>query len=111
MKINIDKNLVDFKPENDSETEDLQKLWNFLVGCVTDSKKLMPVGEYSPSKENKASFFIEGLHEKEVEETEFKQDIAPVDAKYYCARCNKLIDVKAGEKIPTCCGIPMEYVD
>lgn len=59
MKIEIEKNLVKLIPGNDQETQDVEKLWRILVGCVTDSKKLAPVGEYLPGKENVASFYIE----------------------------------------------------
>lgn len=111
MKIDIDKNLVNFTPSNDAETADLEKLWNYLVGCVTDSKKLAPVGEYCPTKKDVASFFIEGLGEIKKPELVIDEDVALEDGAYYCERCNKLIQLKAGDKIPLCCGLIMEEVD
>lgn len=59
MKISIDKNLVDFTPENDMEKADLEKLWNTVVDCVKFNKKLVPVGEYIPAKKTLARFVIE----------------------------------------------------
>lgn len=60
MKINIDKNLVEFIPENDGEKISLEKLWNTVVDCVKFNKKLAPVGEYIPAKSKLARFVIEG---------------------------------------------------
>ena len=98
-------------PETERETEDLNKLWNILIGCVTDSKKLVPVGEYLPTKKNQASFYIEGQKERPAEGLDVDDHIAREDAKYYCSTCNKLMDLHPGEEIPMCCGRRMEIVD
>ena len=111
MKINIDKKLVNFQPESDSETADLEALWRLLVGCVTNSMKLAPVGEYLPEKENTASFYIEDPNKKESKELEIADNIALEDGDYYCDICNKLLPFKTGDVIPLCCGKPMELVD
>jgi len=60
MKITIDKNLVSFIPENNSEIQNVNELWKVLVDCVKFNKKLVPVGEYVPGKTEIASFAIEG---------------------------------------------------
>lgn len=59
MKITIDKNIVEFVPENTEETTGLEKLWNTIVDCVKFNKKLVPIGEYVPQKSNLARFTIE----------------------------------------------------
>jgi len=59
MKITKEKNLVEFLPENDDETKSLTELWNVIVDCVKFNKKLVPVGEYVPAKENVARFTVE----------------------------------------------------
>jgi hypothetical protein len=59
MKINVEKALVEFTPENDEETAALQKVWDLIVDCVKSNKKLVPVGEYVPIKRNLARFAIE----------------------------------------------------
>ena len=59
MKINIDKTIVEFTPENDEETKQLSGLWDLIVDCVKFNQKLVPVGEYVPSKNNVAKFHIE----------------------------------------------------
>lgn len=59
MKITKDKSLVEFTPENDEETEALLELWNVIVDCVKFNKKLVPVGEFVPDKENVARFTVE----------------------------------------------------
>lgn len=59
MKITKVKNLVELEPENDEETTALSELWNAVVDCVGFNKKLVPVGEYVPDKENVARFTVE----------------------------------------------------
>jgi hypothetical protein len=59
MKIKKENNLVEFTPESPEETQSLSELWNVVVDCVKFNKKLVPVGEYVPEKENKAQFTIE----------------------------------------------------
>jgi hypothetical protein len=56
----MDKNLVEFVPENDDETTMLEALWQLMVDCVRFNKKLVPVGEYIPQKKNIARFVVEG---------------------------------------------------
>ena len=60
MKIAIDKDLVEFEPENDEETAMMETLWRLMVDCVKFNKKLVPVGEYIPQKRNLARFVVEG---------------------------------------------------
>lgn len=60
MKISVDKNVVEFVPESDQETVQLERLWNTVVDCVKFNKKLVPVGEFVPQKSNLARFAIEG---------------------------------------------------
>lgn len=60
MKIEIDRNVVELRPENDQETASLETLWRLLIDCVKETRKLTPIGEYVPLKENMARFTIEG---------------------------------------------------
>ena len=60
MQINIDKNVVEFTPENKAETASMEVLWRVIIDCIKESKKLVPIGEYVPSKQNLARFVIEG---------------------------------------------------
>jgi hypothetical protein len=60
MKISVEKNVVEFVPESDQETTQLETLWNTIVDCVKFNKKLVPIGEYVPQKSNTARFTIEG---------------------------------------------------
>ncbi len=59
MKIKIEKNVVEFVPQNDLETNQLLTLWNTIVDCVKFNKKLVPIGEFVPQKSNMARFSIE----------------------------------------------------
>ena len=108
MKIQLDKNVVEFAPENAQETASLELLWRVIVDCMKDNKKLVPIGEYIPTKENLARFNIEGIPGGKTVWTEHKSD---TDASYYCATCNKYMNVKTGERIPLCCGQEMEPLD
>ena len=60
MKISVENNVVEFVPEGDQETDQLETLWNTIVDCVKFNKKLVPIGEYVPQKSNLARFAIEG---------------------------------------------------
>ena len=60
MRIRIEKELVEFSPDNEEETVMLEALWRLTVDCVRFNKKLVPVGEYIPLKNNVARFVIEG---------------------------------------------------
>jgi hypothetical protein len=60
MKISIEKELVEFEPESDEETAMMETLWRLMVDCVRFNKKLVPVGEYIPQKQNLARFVVEG---------------------------------------------------
>ncbi len=60
MKISVEKNVVEFVPDNDQETAQLQILWNTIVDCVKFNRKLVPIGEYVPQKTNLARFAVEG---------------------------------------------------
>lgn len=105
MRISRDKSIIEFEPENDTETAQLSTLWDMMVDCVKFNKKLVPIGEYIPSKKNLARFVIEG---------EIDQDApvyAPMDVTVYCATCNKFANIKKGEQIPLCCGRVMESLD
>lgn len=59
MKINVEKNLAEFTPENETEKKELEMLWNMVVDCAKFNKKLVPVGEYVPAKSDMARFVIE----------------------------------------------------
>ena len=109
MKIKLDKAVVEFIPENPTETSQLEALWIKMGNCVGDNKKLSPIGVYEPVNENIARFHIDGLTK---EETNAAPELrAPFDCEVYCVTCNKTQFVKAGELIPYCCGRPMEIID
>ena len=59
MKINIEKNLVEFTPETDQEKKELEGLWRTVVDCAKFNKKLVAVGQYVPSEDALARFAIE----------------------------------------------------
>ncbi len=109
MKIEIIKSQVVFSPENSEEKAKLTAVWKILVDCVGDSRKLVPVGEYVPQKNDKgASFYIEGL---DARDSSFVKVRLERDEQVYCKTCNKLLSLKTGEVIPLCCGKMMEIVN
>jgi Zn finger protein HypA/HybF involved in hydrogenase expression len=109
MKINIDKNLVEFTPENAEETSKLQQLWRLMVDCARFNKKMVPVGEYIPTQSPFARFAIEGLETKGA--ADFPEIHVDNDCRCYCQTCNKYVELKKGDRIPPCCGKLMEVMD
>lgn len=108
MKIQVDRNLVEFSPETPQETADMELLWKVIVDCMKDNKKLAPTGEYIPAKQNMARFHIEGIPGGK---TIWAEKKSSTDSAYYCSTCNKYMNVKTGERIPLCCGREMETLD
>lgn len=59
MKIALDKNVVEITPENDNEVKQLDALWKVIVDCNATNKKLVPIGEFIPTKSELARFAVE----------------------------------------------------
>ena len=110
MKINIDKNLVEFTPENPDETTKIEALWRMMVDCVRFNKKLVPVGEYIPKQNEFARFAIEG-EKDDAGGDGFPEVYVDRDCRCYCQTCNKYVELKAGDRVPPCCGKLMEILD
>lgn len=108
MKITVDRNVVELVPENAQETASLELLWRVVVDCLKENKKLVPIGEYIPSKQNLARFVIEGVPGGK---TAWADEKAEESATYVCAICNKYMNVAAGASVPLCCGRNMDAVD
>ncbi|MCP4683243.1 MAG: hypothetical protein GY864_13000 [Desulfobacterales bacterium] len=109
MKINIDKNLVEFTPETTDEKSHLVALWRLLVDCARFNKKLVPVGEYIPDNNEFARFAIEGLEEQSADD--YAEVYVEKDCTCFCQTCNKYVNLKKGDRIPPCCGKLMEIID
>jgi len=106
MDIRIDKSVVEFTPESEKETKQLEGLWRTIVDCARFSRRMVPIGEYLPANKNMARFAIEG---EKLEETQEK--FAENEGRYVCLTCNKYIMLKKGDQIPLCCGKLMEFYD
>ncbi len=111
MKINIDKNLVEFTPENADEKSKLEALWRTIVDCARFNKKLVPVGQYVPSQDELARFVIEGEDADNPSIEVYPEVYADADCRCYCQTCNKYVELKKGDRIPPCCGKLMEILD
>ncbi len=59
MKIEMEGTLIRMIPETDTEKEQLNQLWNVIIDCVNQNRKLVPVGEYIPGMKEIATFNIE----------------------------------------------------
>lgn len=110
MKVKTDKNLVEFTPENQEETESLVKLWRTVVDCVRFNKKLVPIGEFIPGQTELARFAIEGMEQASPSDG-FPEVHVDNDCRCYCQTCNKYVELKKGDRIPPCCGKLMEVLD
>ena len=108
MKITVDRNVVELVPDNAQETASLELLWRVVVDCLKENKKLVPIGEYIPAKQNLARFVIEGVLGGK---TAWSEEKAAESATYACATCNKYMNVAAGASVPLCCGRNMGAVD
>jgi hypothetical protein len=86
MKITIDRNIIEVLPENTQEISSLETLWRILIDCVGESKKLTPIGEYIPGKNNLARFTIEGV---DGGKTALSEQKSLDDGTYICTTCNK----------------------
>lgn len=107
MKIHVDKNIVEFLPENEQETASLETLWRVVVDCAAENKRLTAIGEYVPLKQNLARFVIEGV----TGETTYTEDKVVEECTVICTTCNKYMHLKGGAAVPVCCGRPMDVVD
>ena len=106
MEIRIDKNVVEFTPDSESETKQLEELWRVIIDCARFSRKMVPIGEYIPSKRNMARFAIEGELSDEIPEK-----YAEKEGRYVCLTCNKYVILKHGDQVPLCCRKLMEFYD
>ena len=59
MKFELEGSLLKMIPENDREKDELNQVWTVIIGCVSEGKKLVPVGEYIPGVKEVAVFNIE----------------------------------------------------
>jgi hypothetical protein len=59
MKIELEGSLIKMIPETDTEKKELNQLWTIIIGCVSEGKKLVPVGQYVPGVKEVATFNIE----------------------------------------------------
>jgi hypothetical protein len=108
MRIELSKTSVEFTPEADYEKTMLEAMWRMLVDCARFNQKLVPVGEYVPAKNNTACFAVEGDKD---EDEEYPVVYVDKDCTCYCQTCNKYVNLKAGDRIPPCCGKLMELLD
>lgn len=111
MKIDIEKNLVEFTPETADEKKKLEALWRTIVDCVRFNKKLVPIGQYVAATDTLARFAIEGGDSKDKPKEEYPEVYADADCRCYCQTCNKYVELKKGDRIPPCCGKLMEVLD
>lgn len=59
MRFELEGSLLKMIPESDREKTELNQLWTIIIGCVSEGKKLVPVGEYLPGIKEVAVFNIE----------------------------------------------------
>lgn len=111
MKIELNKNLVEFTPETADEKTKLEALWKTIVDCVRFNKKLVPIGKYIPAEDEFARFAIEGGESSNNSGETYAEINADDDCRCYCQTCNKYVELKKGDRIPPCCGKLMEVLD
>ncbi len=107
MKIIIENNIVEFHTDTPQETADMETLWRVMVDCITDNKRMEPIGEFIPTKSKVARFIIEGVPSKTV----YTDDEVDKECTVICTICNKYSHLKPGDSVPVCCGGPMQDID
>ena len=100
MKIEINKNLVEFTPESDAEKKILELLWKTVVDCSRLNKKLVAVGKYIPAEDSFARFAIEGM-EADSSGDGYPEVYADKDCRCYCQTCNKYVELKKSKYLLT----------
>ncbi|WP_022854035.1 hypothetical protein [Thermodesulfatator atlanticus] len=105
MRIEIDKQIVKFIPENEQEEQELNKLWQYIVSCEGESLKLTPIGVYMPGSSKEAMFQVEGIKIPKGQASTPQEKI-----RYVCMECNRMEEFPRGEA-PVCCGKPMHPMD
>ncbi|MBZ0157985.1 MAG: hypothetical protein K8I29_17450 [Alphaproteobacteria bacterium] len=59
MRFELEGTLLRMIPESEQEKAELNQVWTIIIGCVSEGKKLVPVGEYLPGIKEVATFNIE----------------------------------------------------
>lgn len=111
MKIDIQKNIVEFTPQSADEIIKLDALWKIVVDCARFNKKLVPIGQYLPNENETARFSIEGEKDESGSIDTYPEVYAPADCRCFCQTCNKYVELKKGDRVPPCCGKLMEILD
>lgn len=102
MKIEIEGQVVKLIPENPQESQELNKLWQILVTCVQEDKRIRPLGIYVPGSTPEAKFLMEDVK---------SPSVSGIPRRFACIKCNTIVEVSSEEPIPICCGEVMKLAD
>ena len=106
MQLQINRDVVEWVPENDAERAALEAFWLLLIPSGDRTKSLVPQGAFPGQLGAAARFRIEGL--SLAEKNGLSVSRAPRELDYYCPVCGKVRRLRAGEIVPRCCGREME---
>ena len=109
MQIVYQKKTVSLTPNTAEERAMLQAVWRLLIDCNGETRKLTPIGEFVAAKHHPAQFVIEGPGADKL--PEYLPIVVEEDCKVFCNICDRMQDLKKGDKIPLCCGKLMEFWD
>ena len=101
MKIRIDKDIVEFTPENPAEKAELEALWIKMGNCVGGTKQLQPIGTYVPAEVSEYVAIDIGLIGPGYDGEERKVTICAKDAStpYDYELTSRLIDLAEAKSI------------
>ncbi|MCS7279934.1 MAG: hypothetical protein NZ530_07780 [Thermodesulfobacteriaceae bacterium] len=102
MKIEIEGQIVKLIPENLQEAQELNKLWQLLVTCVQEDKRIRPLGIYVPGSTEEAKFLIEEVK---------VSSVSGIPKRYGCIKCGTIVEVAPNDPTPICCGEVMKLAD
>ena len=109
MRFTLKKSLVTLSPESPEERVMLEAVWRSLIDCTNSTRRLTPIGEFVPARNQSAMFTIEGDDAESL--PVFPTITVDFACRVYCDICNRIQDLQPGQSIPPCCDKLMEFID
>lgn len=106
MQLQINRDVVEWVPENEAEHAALEAFWLLLIPSGDRARSLVPQGSFPEQPGAAARFRIDGLSLAEKNGLTVSRASRELD--YCCPVCGKVRRLRAGEIVPRCCGREME---
>ncbi len=110
MENNINERIVEFSTESANKKLNLEALWKPIIDCFQFSKNLVSIGQYVYGMDHYARLAIEGYDENAQGFDRPTEIYAEKDYRCYCDTCHRYMDIKKGDRLPSCCGKPIDVL-